>query len=145
MKERHDPFNEKEIFYFLTKYNVDTVISYGATVNFNLMLLKNRIPLNHFSNIFWQQRNKTPNYNRLAFISQRYPLNEYQFNYFKNLINTQLESLNSFHYKISEYKVIFSKELDSSTGFEFSRKNTWEKTSGLYFNIIEKKNSPNDR
>lgn len=137
VNERRDYFNEKEIFNVLEKYKVSTIISYAESTNIALMLMNKKSSFNHFDNSHWQFYKKTPNYNLVAFISHHAALDKERFNQSKQLINSNPQSFNTFKSNLSEYKIIFSKEISSNAKPEFSNR-IKILSNGYYFYILEK-------
>ncbi len=146
VKERRDKFDENELFTLINKYKVSTIISYAGFSGFGLMLFnknKTKLNFNHFNNTYWQVYNNPTNYDRIAFISYRSPLNKFQFDYIKSQINANyLSKANTLKFNYNEYKFIYSKEINSIIEQDFSYK-TKNGTNGFFFYVLEKAMSSN--
>jgi phosphate/sulfate permease len=142
VRERQDPFNESDLYNLFKRYKIDTVISYGATSNLGLMF--------HNKDISWKYIDSGNNeeplkiykdslpFKRIVLISHRNKLNELMFNKIKLNVNNSSKPYFIINNNFSDFKILFSKEINSNVELDFSTK-TKNGTNGLYLYILENK------
>jgi hypothetical protein len=150
LKERKDPFEEKDIMDVLSQYQVDAIIQAQWTDQVEVMKGIRQM-YGHKGGDFVPYvliSNSSTPYKRLAWISHREKINPDRFERARAYINRYLYYMNFLRQQRNEpvqaflynphdaYRIIYAQQVDSDVETEISRR-THNGTNGFYFYILE--------